>query len=141
MNDPRPSNKSSAPPACAFCNADASRIVWAGRLTLALWDAFPFSPGHALLVPRRHAPSWNDLAVDEKAELVESIDAVRLLIAEQYSPDAYNIGFNEGAAAGQTVMHFHVHVIPRYEGDMDDPRGGVRWVLPERAAYWKVTEK
>ena len=79
--------------------------------------------------------------MDEKAELVEGIDAVRLLIAKQYRPDAYNIGFNEGAAAGQTVMHFHVHVIPRYEGDMDDPRGGVRWVLPEKAAYWKVTEK
>ena len=94
-----------------------------------------------LLVPRRHAPSWDNLVADEKAEVVEGIDAVRLLIAKKYNPDAYNVGFNEGTAAGQTVMHFHVHVIPRYEGDMNDPRGGVRWVLPEKAAYWKATRK
>jgi diadenosine tetraphosphate (Ap4A) HIT family hydrolase len=116
-------------------------VVWSGRLVLALWDAFPVSPGHALIVPRRHAPAWDDLTADEKAEVALGIDAARALIAKKYRPDAYNVGFNDGAAAGQTVMHFHLHVIPRYQGDAPDPRGGVRWVLADKAAYWKATEK
>ena len=69
------------------------------------------------------------------------IDAVRALIDARYEPHAYNVGFNDGAAAGQTVMHFHVHVIPRYQGDVSDPRGGVRWVLADKAAYWLSTEQ
>ena len=69
------------------------------------------------------------------------VDAVRALIDERYQPDAYNVGFNDGAAAGQTIMHFHVHVVPRYQGDVSDPRGGIRWVLPDKAAYWQSTDQ
>jgi diadenosine tetraphosphate (Ap4A) HIT family hydrolase len=103
---------------------------------MALWDLYPVSLGHALVVPRRHAASWTELAADEKAAVIAGVDAVRALIDERYRPDAYNVGYNDGAAAGQTIAHFHVHVIPRYQGDVLDPRGGIRFVLPDKAAYW-----
>ena len=102
-----------------------------------MWDSFPVSPGHALVVPRRHAVSWGDLAAEEKAAVTAGVDAVRVLIDERHRPDGYNVGFNDGLAAGQTVMHFHMHVIPRYRGDTHDPRGGVRWVLGDKTAYWR----
>ena len=89
---------------------------------------------------RQTAASWSDLTDDEKAAMTAGIDAMRALIDERYRPDAYNVGFNDGEAAGQTIMHFHVHVIPRYQGDVADPRGGIRWVLPDKAAYWLSTE-
>src|SRR5690606_37783412 len=108
---------------------------------LALWDAFPVSPGHALIVPRRHVASWSSLASQEKAALLELVDKVRELLDERHAPDGYNVGLNDGIAAGQTVMHVHVHVIPRYTGDAPDPRGGVRYVLPLKAAYWKSGAK
>ena len=92
-------------------------------------------------MPRRHVASWSELRADEKAALTAGLDAVRALIDERYQPHAYNVGYNDGDAAGQTIPHFHVHVIPRYQGDVPDPRGGVRWVLPDKAAYWLSTEQ
>lgn len=129
------------PSDCVLCKIDESRIAWSSPLVLALWDGFPVSPGHALVVPRRHAASWNELTQDEKAAIFSGVDAARALIADRYRPDGYNVGFNDGVAAGQTVMHFHMHVIPRYEGDTPDPRGGVRWVLADNAIYWKGPEE
>jgi diadenosine tetraphosphate (Ap4A) HIT family hydrolase len=126
---------------CDFCRIDRARVAWSSPLALALWDAFPVSPGHALIVPRRHAASWSDLTADEKAAILEGVDAVRALIDERHRPAGYNVGFNDGAAAGQTVMHFHLHVIPRYRGDVPDPRGGVRWVLGDKAVYWQDPPK
>ncbi len=126
---------------CAFCRVDRARVAWSSPLALALWDAFPVSPGHALVVSRRHAASWSDLDANEKAALLEGLDAVRALIDGRHRPAAYNVGFNDGAAAGQTVMHFHLHVIPRYCGDVPDPRGGVRWVLGNKAVYWQDEPK
>lgn len=126
---------------CVFCCLDPSRIAWSSQHTIALWDAFPVSVGHALIVPRRHVASWSELTVHEKTEIVASIDDVRALIDVRHVPDGYNVGFNDGIAAGQTVMHFHVHVIPRYRGDASDPRGGVRWVLGDKAAYWQGDER
>lgn len=122
---------------CVFCSIDNARVAWRSPTVLAAWDGYPVSPGHALVVPRRHAASWADLTREEKTAIITGIDAIRLLIAEQHGPDGFNVGFNDGPAAGQTVMHFHVHVIPRYEGDMPDPRGGVRWVLGSKAVYWE----
>lgn len=107
-----------------------------GPLVLGLWDGFPVSPGHALLVPRRHVSTWFDATEDEQQELTSAIGTTREAILAQYQPDGFNVGMNLGAAAGQTVGHLHVHVIPRYAGDVGDPRGGVRWVVPERADYW-----
>lgn len=122
---------------CAFCRVDEARIAWSSHWAVALWDAFPVSPGHALVVPRRHVASWGALQECEKQALTAGIDAMRAIIDARHRPDGYNVGFNDGMAAGQTVMHFHVHVIPRYRGDLPDPRGGIRWVLARKAAYWR----
>ena len=81
--------------------------------------------------------SWFDATAEERAELLQAISIVRERIEASWSPDGYNIGINDGAAAGQTVAHLHLHVIPRYEGDVPDPRGGIRWVIPDRAPYWE----
>ncbi len=83
------------------------------------------------------SPSFFDLDPDERAALLEMVDVVRDALDDEFHPDGYNVGVNVGAAAGQTVPHVHVHVIPRYTGDVADPRGGIRWVLPDRAAYWE----
>jgi diadenosine tetraphosphate (Ap4A) HIT family hydrolase len=104
---------------------------------LGLWDGFPLSPGHALLVPRRHVATWFEALPEEQRELLEAIAAARDAILARHRPDGFNVGMNLGEAAGQTVPHLHLHVIPRYSGDVEDPRGGVRWVLPEKAAYWR----
>ncbi|HVJ30897.1 MAG TPA: HIT family protein [Gammaproteobacteria bacterium] len=140
MSEEAPPYVADATVACPFCRVDRGRIAWSSPLAIALWDVYPVSLGHALVVPRRHAASWSELTADEKAELTAGVDAVRALIDERYQPYAYNVGYNDGEAAGQTIMHFHVHVIPRYQGDVLDPRGGIRWVLPDKAAYWLSTE-
>ena len=92
--------------------------------------------GHTLVVPRRHVASVFDLAPEEYAALWALVAAVRARLAASTGADGFTIGVNDGVAAGQTVGHAHVHVIPRRAGDVGDPRGGVRWVLPERAGYW-----
>lgn len=128
-----------SPSGCVFCDLAEARVAWSSRLVVAAWDAFPVSPGHALILPRRHAASWGELDAAEKSAVFSAIDAVRDLISAKHSPAGFNVGFNDGPAAGQTIMHFHLHVIPRYAGDRTDPRGGVRWVLPDKAAYWADT--
>ena len=101
----------------------------------ALWDAFPVNRGHALIVPRRHVPTWFDASAEEQVALMAAVDEARDLIVARFAPDGFNIGINVGQAAGQTVFHLHVHLIPRYDGDVPDPRGGVRWVIPARGNY------
>jgi diadenosine tetraphosphate (Ap4A) HIT family hydrolase len=103
---------------------------------VALWDSYPLNPGHVLLVPRRHVASWFGTTGEERDEMLRLADAARMVVLKQHSPDGFNLGINDGAAAGQTVAHVHLHLIPRYCGDMPDPRGGVRWVIPDRAVYW-----
>ena len=124
---------------CPFCPPPGDRVFHEGSLVQALWDGFPVSPGHALLISRRHVASIFDCSLEERAELFDAIDVVREKILERHQPDGFNIGINVGAAAGQTVFHLHVHVIPRYQGDVPDPRGGVRHIIPGRARYWEVT--
>jgi len=85
----------------------------------------------------RHVSSWFDATSEERAELVAGIDIARESIRERHDPDGFNIGVNVGAAAGQTVFHLHVHVIPRYLGDVEDPRGGIRQIMPAKARYWE----
>ena len=103
---------------------------------MVIRDAFPISPGHTLIIPKRHVSSFFDLETDERAELLALLDKAKTAADEEFSPNGYNIGINDGAAAGQTVPHLHLHLIPRVEGDLPDPRGGVRWVIPEKAKYW-----
>ena len=99
-------------------------------------DGFPVTPGHSLIIPKRHISSFFDTTPDERDALLSLLDQAKQLAAEEFKPDGYNIGINDGAAAGQTVPHLHIHLIPRYAGDLDDPRGGVRWVIPDKADYW-----
>jgi diadenosine tetraphosphate (Ap4A) HIT family hydrolase len=123
------------PADCPFCSPASSRIAFEDRLTRTLWDAFPVSEGHLLIVPRRHVATWFDASKEEQASITAAIDRARDLLAGRHHPDGFNIGINVGEAAGQTVFHLHVHVIPRYRGDVADPRGGVRHVIPAKGNY------
>lgn len=120
---------------CPFCSVAAERVFFANRLVLGIWDGFPVSPGHALLVPKRHAESWDDVTREERVALIEALSEAMAAIRAEHEPDGFNFGINAGAAAGQTVPHMHLHVIPRYSGDVPDPRGGVRGVIPRLANY------
>jgi diadenosine tetraphosphate (Ap4A) HIT family hydrolase len=123
--------------ACPFCTLPAHRIVAANELALMFRDGFPISPGHTLVIPKRHIGSFFDATRQERDAMLNLLDQARHAIGDELSPDAFNIGINDGAAAGQTVPHLHLHLIPRFEGDVADPRGGIRWVIPDKARYWK----
>lgn len=120
---------------CPFCNVSLDRIIFADQKLYALWDNYPVSPGHALIVPRKHITDWFHATDEIRHLLISAIQDVKVEIEKLHRPDGYNVGFNAGAAAGQTVNHLHVHVIPRYVGDVNDPRGGVRHVIPAKAKY------
>jgi diadenosine tetraphosphate (Ap4A) HIT family hydrolase len=116
---------------CPFCSGDA---VQEHPRTRVLLDGYPVSEGHTLIVPRRHVANLWEL---DEAEYLELFTVARRLVAAtSEQPDGWNLGVNVGAAAGQTVWHVHLHLIPRRTGDTPDPRGGVRWVVPSRARYW-----
>lgn len=121
---------------CPFCSPNKDRIIVNGAHALAIVDGFPVSNGHALIVPHRHIQTLFDATDLEQASLMSSLAKAKSLIDQKHSPDGYNIGINQGQVAGQTVSHLHIHLIPRYKGDCEDPRGGIRWVLPEKACYW-----
>ncbi len=116
---------------CVFCDgAPANERIAQSRRFLALFDGYPRSPGHTLIVPRRHAVSLGELTTDEIGEAFALLAEARNRIDARYDPAAYNVGINDGRAAGRTVDHLHIHLIPRYDGDVVDPRGGVRNILP-----------
>jgi diadenosine tetraphosphate (Ap4A) HIT family hydrolase len=122
---------------CPFCAiAEADRVIDT-RDVIGFFDLYPVTPGHLLLVTRRHVATWFDANERERAALVAAINNAVVVIEATLKrrPDGYNIGFNAGAAAGQTVGHLHLHVIPRFEGDLDDPRGGIRGAIPDRRIY------
>jgi diadenosine tetraphosphate (Ap4A) HIT family hydrolase len=121
---------------CPFCTLPADRIVKSSLHGVVIRDGFPVSPGHTLVIPHRHIWSFFDMSADEKADLLGLLDAAKKSVDAEFNPSGYNIGINDGPAAGQTVPHLHIHLIPRYEGDQPDPRGGVRWVIPQKADYW-----
>ena len=121
---------------CPFCVPNPANVIDETATSRILWDSYPVSPGHALIVPKTHILDWFAAPAPLQAELATLIAAAKSAIQKHHQPDGYNIGFNAGAAAGQTVFHLHIHVIPRYAGDSDDPRGGVRWVIPTTANYW-----
>ena len=121
---------------CPFCALPPERIIASNELALVIRDGYPVSKGHTLIIPKRHVGSFFDTSTDERAALFALLDQAKLILDQEYNPDSYNIGINDGAAAGQTVPHLHIHLIPRYKGDQEDPRGGVRWIIPENAKYW-----
>lgn len=118
-----------------FLDLDPSDWVGSNELAFAIRDSFPVSPGHTLVVPRRLINEWWKATPTERLAMFELVDDVKRRLDAEYAPDGYNVGFNAGSAAGQTVGHLHLHVIPRYDGDVPDPRGGVRHVIPEQGNY------
>lgn len=121
---------------CPFCQLRERPILLENDFAAAFPDAFPLSQGHTLVVPKTHVPSLFDLPAEGQAAIWSLVGRVRAKLLVDLTPDGFNIGLNDGPAAGQTVFHAHVHVIPRRIGDAADPRGGVRWVLPGKARYW-----
>ena len=121
---------------CPFCKAESERdIIASSSLSVAFFDGFPVSPGHALIIPKRHVSSFFDLSQEERQDLLNLADSVKQIVEERYHPDGYNIGVNVGEAAGQSIFHVHMHLIPRYQGDVPNPRGGVRGVIPSKQNY------
>ena len=118
---------------CPFCSPDD--VVIENELAYGKFDLYPVSPGHLLIIPRRHTASWFDLTAEECSAVMALVSAAKVMLDERYSPDGYNIGVNCGALAGQTVMHVHLHLIPRYAGDVPNPRGGIRAVIAAKQSY------
>ncbi len=123
---------------CLFCNSNDEaqhNLIDSNELAYARWDNFPASKGHAEVIPKRHVASFFDLSSDELQSLYALMKTVRSLIKDKYAVDEFTIGINEGRAAGRTIDHLHIHIIPRYAGDVENPRGGVRHVIPGKGSY------
>ncbi|MBU3631136.1 HIT family protein [Polynucleobacter sp. AP-Melu-500A-A1] len=122
---------------CPFCTLPPERIIDSNEYGLTIRDGFPVSTGHTLIIPKRHIGSWFEIDVEEQLGLLDLLTRAKITLQDELNPDGYNLGINDGTAAGQTVPHLHMHLIPRYKGDQEDPRGGVRWIIPEKAKYWE----
>lgn len=127
-------------PPCPFCPPYGFDLWQESALSVAFRDGFPISPGHTLIIPRRHVASFFELQIDEKIDLLSVVENMKARLDYEFAPSGYNLGVNDGSSAGQTVAHVHLHLIPRYAGDQADPRGGVRLIFPEKARYWKDSE-
>lgn len=124
--------------ACIFCNpenAAVNKIIIENDLAYSRWDNYPVSNGHAEVIPKRHVASYFELTNDELQTLFILAKQVKHKIDDEYNPDAYNIGVNDGLVAGQSIPHCHIHIIPRYSGDVQNPRGGVRNIIPGKGDY------
>lgn len=125
---------------CPFCQIAAinnhHRVLQNNDHGFVIRDGFPVTEGHSLIIPRRHVLSFFELTKAERNDLLDLLDAAKADLNREYGPAAYNIGINDGPAAGQTIPHVHIHLIPRFNEAGVDPRGGVRWIVPEKADYW-----
>ena len=121
---------------CPFCSMPHERILLSNLMGIVVRDAYPISKGHTLIIPRRHVGSLFDLSHSERDALFNLVEEAKRRLDKEFQPDAFNIAINDGPAAGQTVPHLHIHLIPRYQGDCVDPRGGIRWIFPDKADYW-----
>jgi len=122
---------------CPFCFLPPARIVKENDLAVLIRDAYPVSPGHSLVIPKRHIGSWFETTPEEVSAMLELLGDAKTMVDAEHHPDSYNVGINDGPAAGQTVLHLHMHLIPRFIGDVPDPRGGVRCVIANKAKYWQ----
>jgi diadenosine tetraphosphate (Ap4A) HIT family hydrolase len=118
---------------CPFCSIKT--YILENELAYAIFDQYPVNEGHALIIPKRHVSNYFDTSTEEKKALHELVEQVRVLQLDRFAPDGFNVGINCGEAAGQTIFHAHIHVIPRYKGDVNNPRGGVRGVIPSKQSY------
>ena len=122
---------------CVFCHIEKGMRVFDSKYWYVIYDKYPVNEGHMLLISQRHVESYFDLREEESSRINNYIHYMKSKIEEKYDPDGYNIGINVGEVAGQTVDHLHIHLIPRYEGDIDNPEGGVRGVIPDKRMYRK----
>ncbi len=121
---------------CFFCKCfKTNDYYFENELAFARFDDFPVNKGHIEIIPKRHIKDWWSTTLDEKIAIFALIDEVKTFIDKKYHPDGYNIGMNLGKWAGQSVMHLHVHLIPRYKNDVENPRGGVRGIIPSKQNY------
>ena len=120
---------------CVFCGISRERMIAENDMCFAMYDDFPVSKGHVLIIPKRHVADYFCLTEDEVMAIQTIMRELKLKLDAEFSPDGYNVGINVNEAAGQTVFHVHVHLIPRYKGDVENPKGGVRGVIPDRQKY------
>lgn len=121
---------------CIFCHPPEDRpVLTESKLAYTIPDKYPVSDGHSLIIPKIHIPDFFDLPEDYRRACFELLDRTKEILGEKHNPDGYNIGINIGRTAGQTIGHVHIHLIPRYEGDVENPTGGVRNVIPGRGDY------
>jgi diadenosine tetraphosphate (Ap4A) HIT family hydrolase len=121
---------------CPFCNPDSEReLLLESATAYALLDKFPVNPGHTLIIPKRHTANYFDLSFKEQSACWFMVNKAKEVLQNRFNPDGFNVGININESAGQTVSHVHIHIIPRFSGDVDEPRGGVRGVIPEKRNY------
>ena len=121
---------------CPFCRPDSEReLITESATAYALFDKYPVSDGHALVIPKQHIANYFDLPDRAKTACWLMVDRVKMLLTQQFKPDGFNVGINAGDAAGQTIPHVHIHLIPRYKGDVENPTGGVRNIIPKKGNY------
>ncbi|WP_100372086.1 HIT family protein [Bacillus sp. FJAT-45037] len=118
---------------CPFCSI--TTYILENDLAYAIYDQYPVTEGHILVIPKRHVADYFEATSEEQVAVQSLVKGARSLLLDTYSPDGFNVGVNCGDAAGQTIFHAHVHVIPRYNGDVEEPRGGVRGVIPAKQSY------
>lgn len=120
---------------CLFCNYDRSKYIAENHVAMAIFDNFPVNEGHALIIPKRHFANFFEATPDEVVAIYDLLHKVKEIVEEKYKPTGFNVGVNVGADGGQTIMHLHVHLIPRYKGDVENPKGGVRKLKKELVPY------
>ncbi|MFN2364233.1 MAG: HIT family protein [Halarsenatibacteraceae bacterium] len=120
---------------CIFCDLSAKRVELENQYSIAIYDKYPVNQGHMLIIPKRHFANFFEATESEILAIYDLLKEARDHLDEKYNPDGYNVGVNINEAAGQTVMHLHIHLIPRYQGDIDDPRGGIRKLKKELVPY------
>lgn len=121
---------------CPFCSITKDHVLLENDSGFLISDGFPVSPGHSLIIPRDHYADFFEIPETVRTDLFRLVDEGKRMLGSSLDADGYNIGINSGLAAGQTVPHLHIHLIPRFSGDQEDPRGGIRWIFPDKARYW-----
>lgn len=120
---------------CPFCHLSKEQILLENELALAFYDKYPVQKGHMLIIPKDHRETFFDATKEEMKSIYELVQKGKEVLDEEFQPKGYNLGVNVGYYGGQTVMHFHLHIIPRYPGDIPDPRGGIRKAIPNVVPY------
>ncbi len=137
MNTKRIKEIVSTCPFCQFISGTSDKtMLFENQTGFVIRDGYPITKGHTLIVPKHHVGSFFEITSEERQALFDLVDQAKAQLDQELKPASYNIGINDGEAAGQTIAHLHIHLIPRYHEPDKDPRGGVRWLVPDKADYW-----